>query len=111
MFAYEIPGMRFSLPAGADIARRRFVSVDASSNGVAATAATQVVGVSMNEVKAGQVLEVADGIVMVEAAAAITAGAAVYASADGKAAATGDKVVGTALTTATGAGEIITVKM
>jgi hypothetical protein len=48
---------------------------------------------------------------MVEAAAAITAGAAVYAGADGKAAATGEKVVGTALTTATGAGEIITVKM
>ena len=81
MFAYEIPGMRFSLPAGAAVARRRFVSVDANSNGILATASTPVVGVSMNEAAAGQVLEVADGIVMVEAAGAVTAGAAVYAGA------------------------------
>ena len=111
MFAYEIPGMRFSLPAGADVAQRRFVSVDASSNGIMATAATPIVGVSMNEVKADQVLEIADGIVMVEAGEAITAGSAVYSGADGKAAKTGTIIAGVAITAASAAGDIITVKM
>lgn len=113
MFAYEIPGMRFSLPAGAAVKRRRFVSVNSNSNGIMATAATRVVGVSMNEVAADQVLEIADGIVMVEAAGAITAGAAVYAGADGKATASDGTagVAGVALTSATADGEIITVKM
>lgn len=112
MFAYEIPGMRFSLPAGANVERHRFVSVDASSNGVMATASTPVVGVSMNKANTAEVLEVADGIVMVEAAEAITAGVSVYADASGKAIATGSgDVVGIALTAATGAGQIITVKM
>ena len=111
MFAFEIPGMRFSLPAGADVERFRFVSVDASSNGIPATADTQIVGVSMNKAESGKVLEVADGIVMVEAGAAITAGAAVYSGAEGKAAATGTVVAGVAITAASAAGDIITVKM
>lgn len=111
MFAYEIPGTRFSLPAGGAVAQHRFVSVNANSAGVQATASTAVVGVSMNEVKADQVLEVADGIVMVEAGGAITAGAAVYANATGQAVATGETVIGVAITAATAAGEIITVKM
>lgn len=113
MFAYEIPGMRISLPAGAKVERRRFVSVDASSNGIKATAATHVIGVSMNEAEADQVLEIADGVVMVEAAGAVTAGAAVYADANGKATATEGTagVAGIALTSATADGEIITVKM
>ena len=111
MFAFEIPGMRFSLPAGANVERFRFVSVNASSNGIPATASTKIVGVSMNKAETGKVLEVADGIVMVEAGAAITAGAAVYSGADGKAAATGEEVAGIALTAASAAGDIITVKM
>lgn len=111
MFAYEIPGLRFSLPAGGAVAPHRFVSVNANSAGIQATAATAVVGVSMNEVKADQVLEVADGIVMVEAGGAITAGVAVYANASGQAVATGDTVVGVAITAAAAAGEIITIKM
>lgn len=111
MNAYEIPGLRFSLPAGADVARARFVSVDANGNGIHATAATNVIGASMNMTKAGEVLEVADGIVMVEASAAIASGAAVYAGADGKAAATGEKVAGVAITAATGAGQLVAVKM
>lgn len=111
MFAYEIPGARFSLPAGADVARHRLVSVDASGNGVVASATTPAVGVSMNKADAGQVLEVADGIVMVTAAGAITAGVKVHAAADGKVSATGDNEVGVALTAATADGEIITIKM
>ena len=110
MFAFEIPGTRFSLTAGAAIERHRFVSVDANSNGVTATASTPVVGVSMNKVNTNQVLEVADGIVIVEAGGAVTAGTGVVSNATGQAV-TGDNPVGVAITGATKAGELITVKL
>lgn len=109
MFAFEIPGGRFSLPAGADIERHRFVSVNANSAGIAATAATPIVGVSMNQVKADQVLEIADGIVIVEAAGAINAGVAVASDANGCAVAGEGPAI--ALTSASAAGELITVKL
>lgn len=113
MFAFEIPGQRFSLPAGAAVERCRFVSANANSAGIPATAATPVIGVSMNKVDVDQVLEIADGIVVVEAGAAITAGAAVYADAEGKATTVEGtaNVAGIALTSASAAGELITVKM
>jgi hypothetical protein len=111
MNAYEIPGLRFSLPAGAEVERARFVSVNADGNGVHATADTHVIGASMNKTKAGEVLEVADGIVMVEASASIASGAAVYAGADGKAAATGTIIAGVAITSTTGAGQFLAVKI
>ena len=111
MHAYEIPNLRFSLPAGADVARNRFVSVNATGNGVQATASTMAIGASMNEAKEGQVVEVADGIVMVEAAGAIASGAKVYSDAEGKATATGDNLAGVAITAATGAGQLVAVKM
>ena len=113
MYAFEIPGQRFSLPAGADIERCRFVSVNANSAGIPATAATQVIGVSMNKVAIDQVLEIADGLVIVEAGAAVTAGAAVYADAEGKATTVAGtaNVAGIAITGASGAGELITVKI
>lgn len=113
MNAYEIPGLRYSLPAGGDVARSRFVSVDTNSNGIQATATTKVIGVSMNQTKAGQVLEIADGIVMVEAAAAIVAGAEVISDATGKAITlTGDvKAVGIAITGATAANQFVAVKI
>ena len=109
MFAFEIPGQRFSMPAGADVERCRFVSINADSAGVTATAATKIVGVSMNKVAAGQVLEIADGIVVVEASAAITAGVAVTSAADGRAVAGDGPAI--ALTSASAAGELITVKL
>lgn len=109
MFAFEIPGTRFSMPAGAEVQRYRFVSVNANSAGITATASTPIVGVSMNEVKADQVLEIADGIVIVEASAAINAGVAVTSTADGRAVAGDGPAI--ALTTATAAGELITVKL
>lgn len=110
MFAFEIPGMRFSLPAGGAVKRYRFVSIDSTSNGIQATADTQIVGASMNETKAGEVLEIADGIVMVEAGATITAGAAVYADAEGRAANSGTVVAGVAVTGGN-SGDIVTVKI
>lgn len=109
MFAFEIPGQRFSLPAGAAVERFRFVSVNANSNGVTATASATVIGVSMNKAAANEVLEIADGIVMVEAGEAITAGVAVASNASGQAIAGDGNAV--ALTGATAAGELITVKL
>ena len=116
MNAYEIPGMRFSLPAGGAVAQHRFVSVT-SGEATQATAETQIVGVSMNEVTATEVaanpriVEIATGLVMVEAAGAITSGAVVYANADGKAASSGTIAAGVAITTAESAGDLVTVKV
>ena len=73
MNAYEIPNLRFSVPAGEDVGRRLFVTVASDGNGVVATADGTVIGVSMNEAAADEVLEIADGIVMVEAGAAVAA--------------------------------------
>lgn len=110
--AYEIPNLRFSLPAGEDIARRRFISVNSSGEGVIATAASSAIGVSMNEAANGEVLEIADGIVMVEAGRAITAGAGIEVGTNGKAVTNTDGIgIGIALTGAAGAGSIVAVKM
>ena len=116
MSGYEIPNLRFSLPAGGAVARCRFVSVDENGNGIQATAATQVIGASMNlvtenEVKANErIVEIADGIVMVEAAGTITAGAAAYSDASGKVTGTGTVQAGVAITSAA-AGELVAVKI
>lgn len=112
MNAYEIPNLRFSLPAGELIPWRRFIAVNATGEGILATAAGSAIGVSMNEAKEGEVLEVADGIVMVEASAAIAAGANIEVALGGKAvtAAVGT-AIGMALTAATGASSLIAVKI
>lgn len=116
MYAYEIPGNRFSMPAGGAVARCRFVSV-ANETAIQATATTEIIGVSMNEVTAdevaanGRIVEIADGIVMVEAAGAITSGAKVYANAEGKATSEGTILAGTAITSATAAGQLVAVKI
>lgn len=111
MFAYEIPGLRFSLPADAVVHIHRFVSVNSDSEGLEATASTAIIGASMNETKAGEVLEISDGIVMVEASAGITAGTQVYSDANGKVATSGTIVAGTAITGATASGQLVTVKL
>lgn len=110
--AYEIPNLRFSLPAGEDIPRRRFVSVNSSGEGVIATEAGSAIGVSMNQAAAGEVLEIADGIVMVEAGGAITPGAGIEVGTNGKAVTNTSGIgIGIALTGAAGAGNIVAVKM
>ncbi len=117
MYAYEIPNLRFSLPAGGAVARHRFVSV-ANDKAIQATASTAVIGASMNLVTAEEVaaneriVEIADGIVMVEAAGAITSGAAVYSDAQGRATGTGtENAVGVAITAASAAGDLVAVKV
>lgn len=116
MHAFEIPGTRFSLPAGGAVVLHRFVAV-ANDAAIQATATTPVVGVSMNEVTAteftngGRIVEIADGIVIVEAGAAITSGAAVAADGEGRAITATDASVGVAITGATTAGQLITIKL
>ena len=107
--AYEIPNLRFSLPAGATVARHRFVKINSGGEGVQAGVSDAILGVSMNQTAKGEVLEVADGIVIVEAGGAITTGGLVTADADGKAV-TGQAGF-VALTGATAAGEFVSVKI
>ena len=104
MNAYEIPSLRFSLPSGGTVKRHRFVSVDTNSNGIQATTTSNIIGVSMNETSAGQVMEIADGIVMVEAAKAVTAGSLAYADDDGKVTTTDTVVAGIVITSAAAGG-------
>ena len=115
MHAYEIPNLRFSVPAGANIPRRRFVTVNALGEGVIASAGGYAIGVSMNDADVGEVLEVSDGIVIVETGAAVSAGAKVSVGADGKAVTASEgteatPIVGIAITGA-GAGGTIAVKI
>jgi hypothetical protein len=110
MAAYEIPNLRFSAEAGAAVAHRRFVKINANEQGVQAGAGDSVVGASMVDAAKGEVLEIANGIVMVEAAAAIEAGSEVQSDADGKAIPLGEgTVAGIAMTNASGDGALVSV--
>lgn len=110
--AYEIPGLRFSLPAGADVDRFRFVAINSDGEGEQATASDVIIGASMNQAADGEVLEVADGIVIIEASEAIAAGGMVVSDANGKAADAGEgSSTIIALTAASAAGEFISVKI
>lgn len=110
MAAYEIPNLRFSAVAGEAITRRRFVKPSTDPEFLMADAGEAAVGVSMNDPAENEVLEVADGIVMVEAGEAITAGQEVQSGANGVAMvlASGKKT-GTAITGGD-TGDLITVK-
>ena len=118
MNAFEIPGLRYSLPAGGAVARHRFVAVNTDGLGIQAVATSNTVGASLNAVEtdkgvtaAQQIVEVADGLVIVEAGGEIGAGVKAYADADGKAVATGTIVAGVTVTGAAAAGALITVKI
>ncbi|MNU34902.1 hypothetical protein D3C71_234890 [compost metagenome] len=112
MSAYEIPNLRFSAEAGGVVSKARFVSINATEQGIQAVAGGLVVGASMNQTKAGEVLEIADGIVRVEAAAVLAAGVKVASDANGKAVAysTGE-IAGVTITASKNIGELISVKI
>lgn len=112
MYAYNIPGLRFSLPAGDDITVARFVTVDANSEAAYPTAGGAALGVSMNEAAEGEVLEVYDGITMVEAGGAFDPGDQVQVGTDGKAVKKTTGIgVGVAITGASDSGTVATVKL
>lgn len=110
MNAYEIPGLRFSIPAGTEVLRGRFVTVHDDGLGYPCALSDKAIGVSMNHAKAGEVLELADGIVMVETGEAIEAGAIVGPDGEGRVIKeqTGPYV---AITSATDYGQFIAVKI
>lgn len=111
MNGYEIPNLRFGLPAGGTVYNRRFVTVNSDGNGVLAGAGGVAIGASMNQVASGQVLEVADGIVIVEAGATVAAGAEVQSDSTGRAITkAAGKGLGVAITGGD-AGNFIAVKM
>lgn len=113
MSAYEIPSLRFSALSGAAVANRRFVKLDSYEKAIQATAGSSAIGVSTVDATAvNQVLEIADGIVIVEAGAAVAIMDSVQSDANGKAIPrTTGQILGTALTAASATGELIAVKM
>jgi len=111
MPAYEILNLRFSAIAGAAVARRRFVKAGANDTAVQAGNGEAAIGVSINAPAQYEILEIVDGIALVEAGAAIEANAIVQSDADGKAVTRTDGVaLGTALTSAAAEGELISIK-
>lgn len=110
MAAFEIPNLRFSGIAKDAIEQYTFVAVNKDETYSTAKASAKPVAVAMNEAKAGEVLEMADGIVMVKASEKIAAGDAVKSS-EGKAAkdSEGTATVGIALTNAE-SDEYVTIK-
>lgn len=118
MNAYQIPGLQFSVPAGGEVKRRRFVTINAAGACIHALLGGLTIGASKNEVnnKTGvdidkQIVEVADGIVIVEAGGVIAAGDSITVGTDGVAVKGTEGVVGIAMTDASKAGVNITVKL
>lgn len=111
--AYEIPLLRFAGIASSEVELHRFLKVNADGSFGYATAGTDIVtGVSGDHVSGGNPLDILTGIVIVEASAAITTGAKVIATVDGKAVtATTEAGAGVCLTGASAAGQYITVKL
>lgn len=111
--AYEMPNLRFTGVTATEVPLRRFVAVQADERFKLAGDMDVVLGASLDHCsKAGQALTVADGIVIVEADEAITAGAAVMSVAGkAKVLTTGKSKAGICLTGATAAGQYITVKL
>ena len=112
--AYEIPVQLISFKAGADLSANQFspVKLDSDGNIVLAAATTDVViGVLQDNPAAGQMGSVMTlGVSKVKAGAAINIGnlLTAYTGGTAKAATSGNKVFGIAITPASAAGEIIT---
>lgn len=115
-YAYEIPNLQFTLVSATAIDNYKLISVDANGKAVVATASTPVVGACRGTVVDSEwAISVADGIVIVEAGGAVTAGAAVTSNATGQATAISDPTTelqcGIAITSATAAGDLFTIKI
>lgn len=111
MPAYEIPKLRFSTSAAEAITRRRFVKPTTADTFSMAEIGDAPVGVSMNDPKQDETLEVADGIVMVEAGGTVVAGARATCGANGVAHSAGPGATVGCFLTGGDAGELVTVKM
>lgn len=115
-YAYEIPGNQFTLISATAIANYKLIAVDANGQGIVATASTPVVGACRGTVSDAEwAISVADGFVIVEAGGAVAAGSAVASNATGQAIAVTDPstelTCGIAITPATAAGDLFTIKI
>ena len=112
MAAFEIPRLRFSGIANAALKRRRFVIPTSDTNFGYATSTFHTVGVTMNDPAINEVVEIADGIVMVEAGEPIAAGQQVEVGVEGIANVFNRGIaVGLCITGAGAAVELATIKM
>lgn len=114
MPAWEVPGQRISLVAGADLTERiyRFVRLNASGQVVLSGATDVPVGVLYNRPANGQAATVVlNGVVLLYSGGSVSAGARVAPDANGRAVTAGATSVGygIALTPATGADQLISV--
>lgn len=113
--AFEIPGPAFSLEAAADLSGKQFFLVKIDTSGNAALAGNGDLSMPLqNKPLAGQAAELVDrGISKVSVGAAVTAGDLLASDVNGQAvlATTGEFIVGTAVLTAAGANEIISMRV
>lgn len=114
--AYEIPGFSFTLPSAADYrtanGQFRFVKATAAAKAQQTVLGEAAVGVRQNTPNTNEPMTIVhNGVSMVEAGDAVTAGLPVSSDATGRAknAAAGENILGTALETASGAGIVIAV--
>lgn len=113
--AFEIPVLRFSLVANADVEPKRFLTVVADAETEVAvvqhaTDTSSVIGMSKNFSAATHICEIYDGIAMVETAVDVTSGEIAYSDANGRCTNIGTIPVGIILHTAA-AGGYTAVKM
>lgn len=85
MSAFQIPGLKWSLPSGAAIPRFRFIAINDKGEAIIGANTAPIVGASQNETAKGETQEIISGIVMIEAAGTIVPGTTVGANAEGKA--------------------------
>lgn len=112
--AFEIDKLTISLPTATDLSSHLYcaVTVDGNGNAVLPAADGVAIGVLQNNPKSGQTAAVrVEGVSMMVASAAVTAGQLVTVDANGEAvpAATGNYVIGIALDSVAAAGEQISV--
>ncbi len=114
--AFEVPGPAIPFKAGADLSagQHLFVSLDGNGDVVVSGAGARSMGVLQNKPTLGQGCDVVDrGVSKVVAGAAVAINDRVSADAAGKGvtSAAGNSVEGRALTAASAADEIISVKL
>lgn len=113
--SWEVPGLSFSLDAGANLTAHQFKFVAVGANGLAVLAddaADPVVGVLYNKPDVGQAATVVStGVVRVLSGAAVTVGSRLKPDAQGRAVASAatERGFGIALTAAPGPNVLIAV--
>lgn len=114
--AYEIPSLRFSGEAGIAVPANRFVYIYQGKVWVCTSGSTPPVGISRNAAAVGEVVEIATGVLPIDAVDALTGNDEVKVGASGQAAkwlsaTDDDRLIVAIAVTAAGSGEQATVKI